>query len=228
MANVTSINFSGDETSEIAVKIKSALDKALANDHKLPEGILTLIGMSGKKYRMLINNLIASISDARYLEVGSWAGSTACSAMFGNTLRAVCIDNWSQFEGPKDVFHSNVNAILTPAINFSFIENDFRQVNFASIGKFNVYLFDGPHDHDDQYDGIAMALPALDDQFVLVVDDWNWRQPREGTISAISKLGLKVLTSLEIRTTDNDTDGAEFGQNGDWHNGYFIAVVSKV
>jgi hypothetical protein len=227
MANVTSINFSGDETSELAVKIKSALDKALADDHKLPNSVLRLHGMSGKKYRMLINNLIASISDARYLEIGTWAGSTACSAMFGNVVNALCIDNWSQFGGPKDAFHHNVNAILTPAINFNFIESDFRQVDFANIGKFNVYMFDGPHEQDDQYDGIAMAMPALDDQFILIVDDWNWIQPRDGTMGAIAKIGLKVLTSVEIRTTDDDTDGAIFGENGDWHNGYFIAVVSK-
>ena len=54
------------------------------------------------------------------------------------------------------------------------IEGDFRSVDYASLGKFNVYLFDGPHAEEDQRDGIVCALPALAERFLLVVDDWNW------------------------------------------------------
>ena len=39
-------------------------------------------GLSGRKYRSLINNLIQKIKDPRYLEIGTWLGSTACSAAF--------------------------------------------------------------------------------------------------------------------------------------------------
>jgi hypothetical protein len=53
---------------------------------------------------------------------------------------------------------------MNDAISFRFIEDDFRKINYTDIGKFNVYLFDGPHDEEDQYDGIALAQPALDDR----------------------------------------------------------------
>ena len=53
-------------------------------------------GLSGRKYRSLINNLVEKIEKPSYLEIGSWLGSTACSAAFKNDFKITCIDNWSQ------------------------------------------------------------------------------------------------------------------------------------
>ena len=40
---------------------------------------------------------------AQFLEIGCWAGSTACSALYGNTVKTLCIDDWSQFSDPKTI-----------------------------------------------------------------------------------------------------------------------------
>ena len=37
------------------------------------QGIYSIDGMSGKKYRFFINNLVRTVANPRYLEVGSWA-----------------------------------------------------------------------------------------------------------------------------------------------------------
>jgi len=227
MNHVTKIEFTGDLTLDQSNILKQSLDTADQMQSKLPHEILLMEGMSGKKYRSLINTLVEKTHNARYLEVGSWAGSTVCSAMYGNTCKVTCIDNWSEFGGPKESFMHNTSKYITTDINFTFIEKDFRQVDFSNIGKFNIYLFDGPHNEKDQYDGITMALPALDDTFILIVDDWNWPDPRKGTLDALSSSGLNILTKLEIRTTNDNSHGPYSGQHGDWHNGYFIAVVSK-
>lgn len=192
------------------------------------ESMLSLEGMSGGYYRLLINNVIKKIEDARYLEIGSWKGSTACAAMFNNKCKIVCIDNWSQFGGPKDTFIQNTNAFVNKDVQFTFIESNFRSVDYSSIGKFNVYLFDGPHEMQDQLDGITIAQPALDDTFILIVDDWNWDLARHGTTQAVESLGLKVLESITVRTnTNNEHVEIPYGKASRWHNGYFIAVVSK-
>src|SRR5262245_15381786 len=105
----TSITLSGRfEETAYGEGLRRSFDEALALRTKLPEWIRTMPGMSGRKYRCLINNLIGRLADARYLEVGSWAGSTACSAIYGNRVRALCIDNWSEFDGPKAEFQQNV------------------------------------------------------------------------------------------------------------------------
>jgi hypothetical protein len=184
-------------------------------------------GMSGQKYRLFINNLIESLVNARYLEIGTWAGSTLCSAIFGKFAHALAIDDWSQFGGPFTKSYNSLARFRTADAKVSFLEDDFRNVNFDAVGKFNVYLFDGPHTLEGQSDGISVAQPALDDQLVLVVDDWNWQQVRTGTMKGIRDCGLVLEFTAEIRSSLDNTQPSVQRQHSDWHNRYFIAVVSK-
>jgi len=209
-------------------KIQVALTRAILQDGKLDHEILSIEGMSGMKYRTLINNLIEAIDDARYFEIGSWQGSTLCAAMYKNKMSALAIDNWSQFGGPANKFFENIARFKGPDAALSFLNEDFRAVNFSTIGKFNVYLFDGPHEEHDQRDGVVRVQAALDDQFVLIVDDWNWEKVRRGTFAGIRDAGLRLDFAAEIRTTLDNTQPGFVGAASDWHNGYFIAACSKV
>jgi len=222
----------------LSAKVDAALRAAVGrNDLNADVGIYGIDGMSGKKYRYFINQLIGSLESARYLEVGSWMGSTLCSAIHGNRVSAVAIDNWSEFGGPKDKFMQNLNTFITPEAAVTFVEGDFRQVDYSKFAqqRFNVYLFDGPHEAIDQYQGLTLPLPSLDDQFVFIVDDWNWGRVREGTMAAITKAGMGVLYAAAIRTTPDDTSPPHLlpvkdwriVRDFDWHNGYFIAVLAK-
>jgi len=219
-----------DLASELVAKVEAALDTAvLKAEIDSSVGFYSIEGMSGKKYRYFINSLVGSVPDARYLEIGSWAGSTLCSAIHGNKVWAVAIDNWSEFGGPKDLFMANVMNFKTPQAEVIFLESDFRKVDYHQMQRgFNIYLFDGPHSAQDQYDGLAMVLPALDKQFVFIVDDWNWDRVRLGSFAAIKKCGLKVLFSAEVRTSlDNTQPEPNVGKNSNWHNGYFISVLEQ-
>jgi hypothetical protein len=209
-----------------------AVDKSLNAAHfaaslDATQGFYAIEGMSGKKYRFFINTLIKTLGDTSYLEVGSWAGSTLCSAVHGNKVRAVAIDNWSQFGGPRDAFYGNVKTFLTPEAQVHVVEGDFRAVDFTSLGLFDVYLFDGPHEEKDQYDGLHMGLPAVRDEFVFIVDDWNWSQVRQGTMNAIRDCNLDVLYAAEIRTTLDNSHPKFANKESDWHNGYYISVLAK-
>lgn len=233
----TSIKLQGDfSKSDFGVNLRNSFYRALEMNHKLPKWITRMHGMSGRKYRSLINSLIESFSNARYLEIGSWRGSSACSAMWGNKATIVCIDNWSEFNGlkdgfifngPKDDFINNINKAKNININFKLIENDFRKVNYSKLEKMNVYFFDGPHSESDQYDGIVMVQPALDETYILIIDDFNWAVVRKGTLRAISDLNLKIECSIEIKTGTDDLEPTYAHEMSDWHNGYFIAVVRK-
>jgi hypothetical protein len=121
-----------------------------------------------------------------------------------------------------------MELVKSDAIEFSFIEQDFRKIDFTSIGTFNVYLFDGPHDEVDQYDGIVRAQPSLDRDSIIIVDDWNWQDVRIGTCRAIKDCDLAIQASIEIRTTLDNSHPACYGKDSDWHNGYFIAAVHKM
>ena len=140
--NTERIQISGEAETELSLHVKHAFDLMTAGTGKLPEELLKLHGMSGKKYRIFVNNLVECVPNARYLEVGSWAGSTLCSAIYGNTVKATAIDNWSEFGGPSNKFFSNLGQFISSSNSVSVITSDFRKVSYQSIGTHNIYLFD--------------------------------------------------------------------------------------
>lgn len=227
VGELPAIHFHGTfSESRECVALKDSFDKAQRGTCGLPEGIRG-IEVCGQKYRSFVNNLVGGYPDPRYLEIGSWGGSTATAALYGNRTKALCIDNWSQFGGPRSEFFSNMDKVLSEDVQFRFLEEDFRRVNFRSIGQFNIYLFDGPHGEEDQRDGIMLAQPALMNPFVLIVDDWNWRSVRIGTFRGLVDAKCHIEASIEIRTTHNNTHPVVSGKASQWHNGYFLAVVHK-
>lgn len=227
----TSPHAASDREGSLVRIVRASLDGAITGVVGPDQEVLTMKGMSGTRYRRLINTLVAQMTSPRYLEVGSWAGSTLCSAIAGNAVDAVAVDNWSQFESPSAAFFGHL-AKFKGSARVSFIEQDFRLLDFgrlASIyGAFNIYLYDGPHSAKDQYDGLVMAQPSLASSYVQIVDDWNWQAVRDGTCRAISDLGLHVEFMAEIRTTFDDSHAPlPAGEASDWHNGYCISVLSR-
>lgn len=217
--------------SSLIKSVKAAFAIADSSAYLMEHDIAVLKGMSGQRYRRFINELIRQLSrtlpDVHYLEIGTWAGSTACSAIAHNNLTATLVDNWSQFGGPSQIFFLNLSLFISPVTRVSVLNRDYRELNYHEIKPVDVYFFDGPHEYQDQYQGIRLALPALKEYFVLIVDDWNWPGVRAGTLDALRDSGLNLLWSREIRTTDDDTHPAVGGRESEWHNGYFICVVQK-
>lgn len=215
-----------EETALVAA-LRDAFEQACGESSRLTEAIETMEGMSGRRYRRFANFLISQLPQAAYLEVGCWTGSTLCAAMHGNRLRAFAIDNWSMFGGPIQEFLRNVANCDSADVDFNMLTADFRNVNYHSLGRFNAFLFDGPHSYQDQYDGLVLAQPALASEFVFMVDDWNWSQVRDGSFAAVRDLGLEVLQGIEVRTSFDNTHPECARQHSDWHNGYWLAVLRK-
>jgi hypothetical protein len=227
-AALPSVRASGNfAASEDSAHMKTCFEAACRKESTLPDNVRAIVGMSGQTYRSFINNYVHAVPGARYLEVGSWAGSTAVSALFGNRVEALCIDNLAEFGGPREEFFSNLKMVLSDQVKFRFIEKDFRAVDFGSIGTFNIYLFDGPHEEADQYDGVVLAQSALTRRYLLVVDDWNWRAVRNGTFRALIDTHCRIEAALEVRTSLDDSHPIVAMEKSEWHNGYFIAVIVK-
>ena len=227
----TIIEYSKKIDDPLFEKIEESLKKALTCETRLSQEILKMNGLSGRKFRVMLNHLIYNVVDTKYLEIGSWLGSTACSACFNNKLKITCIDNWSQnFDEnliPKNEFYKNLKKVLTSKIQFSLIQKDFREINFSKIGKHNIYLYDAGHTYDDHYNAIDKVLPALTKKFILIVDDWNWKQVREATNDAIKKNSLETMAQISIRTTRDDSSALITGKNSDWHQGCSFMILTK-
>jgi hypothetical protein len=212
--------------SELIKHIETAFEKAERDESKITEGILKIDGMSGKKTRHFYNNLLNK-DDARYLEIGTWKGSSVCSAMCGNKAMVVCIDNWSEFGGPKGEFIVNFNTYRGEN-NARFIEEDCFKLDISQLPKFNIYMYDGCHTTDSHYNALIQYYSCLDDVFIFIVDDWNWKCVRDGTYDSFKQLTLTVLYEKEIRTTNDDSHplpGSE--EQRQWHNGIYVAILQK-
>lgn len=206
--------------------IQKCFDLAQKNTSKCSREILSMEGMSGSRTRHFYNNLL-NLQDARYLEIGTWKGSSVCSAMYNNSASVVCIDNWAEFNGPKQEFITNFEKYKGKN-NASFIEQDCFNVDVSKLPKFNIYLYDGDHKEICHYKALTHYIDCMDQKFIYIIDDWNWKFVRDGTQKAIEDLKLKTLFYLEYKTTSNDTHPIHGSQKQLlWHNGICVFVLEK-
>lgn len=189
---------------------------------KINDEIINMDGMSGEKTRHLYNNLL-NIEEARYLEIGTWKGSTTCSAMFGNSANVLCIDNWSEFGGPKDVFLSNFEKYKGNNIS-NYIEEDCFKINLNQLNKYNIFMYDGEHSYDSHFKALMYYYNVLDDIFIYIVDDWNWEQVRNATNKSFEHLNLNILWKKEIKLNDNNQTTHE---KSTWWNGIAVFLIKK-
>ena len=204
--------------SKLVNHVLSCLEKTDNLESNLTEEVLNMEGMSGKKTRHFYNNL-CSLEKARYLEIGSWKGSSTCSALCNNKLTCLCIDNWSEFGGPKEEFLQNFNK-YKGTNDAQFLERNCWNIETSSIGRFNIYMYDGDHSEQSQYDALIRYYQALDDEFIFLVDDWNFNDVKVGTLRAMVDLKLNILFEKQINTESDDP-------KNDWHNGIGIFVLEK-
>ncbi len=200
----------------------------MAERAALPESIFKVNGFSGYKFRVFLNLLMARVPDPRYLEIGLFRGASMCSAIYRNKLKAVGVDNWTEYGVKADEFWVAFNSFKHADADTTIIEQDFRTIKYADYGPFNILFYDGPHREQDQYDGIFIPMPAMTSPALVIVDDWNWNRVRTGTYNALRARGMRVDYAIEVRTSfKNEHLPFHSGPTSEWHNGTFLAVISK-
>ena len=196
-----------------------------------------LMGFSGVCFRHFMNNLCA-MRGANYLEVGTFRGSSLVSAVYGNTqiLNEIhAIDNFSEFivedSGfhPRDDLNKNFDLYLgDEQKKVNFYEEDCFSFDLSKLPKIQVYFYDGEHSRDSQKKAFTYFEPVFDDVFIAVVDDWEQRQVRLGTLDAFSEIGYDVISSRSV-IPGRRPDNANRVNNPDawWWSGTYIAVLKK-
>ena len=211
--------------------VRDSFEKSDVNESKLTAEISkrkNFDGMSGEKTRHLYNN-ICSLEGGKYLEIGTWAGSSLCSSMYMNDLDITAIDNFSWGgEKIKNDFLHNIGKYNIKDNNIDVIDSDSFNVDLTKIGKkHNIYLYDGCHSYDSHYKALAYYIDVLEDLFIFIVDDWNIPRVRDATCRSIKDLNLTVLYENEKIYTDDDTHTPHpFAESNYW-NGIYVSVLKK-
>lgn len=211
----------------LTLAVRRAFDMAMEGHSQLNEPVFDVQGFSGRKFRMFLNNLFATIHDPRYLEIGVFNGGSFIPAIYRNKMKATALDNWS-WEGTSIDRFKGYLAEFKDRADVTILNQDFKTVDFSALGKFNVLFYDGDHAYESQLAGVKNPSVAMDDNFILIVDDWNWSWVRKGTFEGLREAGCRIDFTLEIRTSLESNELPSFhGQRSDWHNGMFAAVVSR-
>jgi len=204
-------DYTPDEVQAIINSIESGTRLAL------PE----VEGYSGWKVRNLLNRLVGLRRYTVYLEIGVHLGSTYVPAMFGSgRSKGTAIDAWSMF---GDLESSFVENLKTHGLfsKTNVIHEDFRLVDTSKItNPVNVYFYDGPHDRECQYKAFTHIAPVLADQFIVLVDDFNWAEPREETYRALHDLHYTIEHEWVLKGPYN-------GSADEWWNSIFLGIIRK-
>lgn len=204
--------------------IERCLNDAINDVSLIPEYSLQIPGMSGVTYRRFINNYARAIANPRYLEIGSYTGSTLCATIGGiDGMEALAVDDFSYGGSSHEVCRQNVEAVKGAGANVSVINQKFEDFDFAAHGKFNIYMYDADHTEEDQRLAISRCVPALDEICLIIVDDWNdhgeTTHVKIGSYAGFADTNLEILYKFEVETGVNPPFPSP------WHNGYGIFLV---
>lgn len=134
----------------------------------------------------MINEAVHQMpANQAFVNVGVWNGFSLLSGMVGNADKTcIGVDNFSEFGGPKEDFCERFNEFRSA--NHHFYEMDyeayFRQEHNGPIG---FYIYDGEHSYTNQLKGLQIAEPYFAEDCLILVDDTNYDEARQGTIDFI-------------------------------------------
>ena len=201
---------------EFQLLIENSLLNAEDKISKINDEIINLEGMCALKARHFYNNLLNYCYEPKYLEIGSWKGSSTSSAMYKNKASILSIDNWGVVGG-KEEFIKNFEKFKGDN-DANYIDIDYLN-NVPEINsKFNIYVYDGDYSKDSNYKALYLYYNYLDDIFIYVKNDWNEEYVREETEEAIKKLNLKYIYKREIKKEKSMND---------WWNGICFFILRK-
>ena len=145
-----------------------------------------------------------------YLEVGIYqAVNFVGVAKTAKNTKCFGVDNFSQAFDENDLYKMTTEELVNHRIkeynlsNAHVFKQDFREflTNRKDINdlKVELYLFDGPHEYQDQVDGVEMAIPLLADRAIIVVDDWASENVQDSTEFLLDKY-KKNLKQINLFT----------------------------
>jgi hypothetical protein len=206
--------------------VGNALFKTCNGISPLRGEILDIEGMSGLMTRFFYNH-ICSMDDTRYLEIGTYKGSTFCSAMYNNPHGIyVAIDDFSEFDKPREEFLKNVETFRCG--NVTFYDKDCFDIDISVFSqKFNIFVYDGDHSYYSHYNILNYYKDILDDCFIYIVDDYNNERIRNATQESIKDYNFKIIYEYEKLTSDNGEHPTDVNILQTFWNGMYVAVLSK-
>lgn len=207
-----------------AEHIDASIACALRGESHLDPAVLDILGFATPTMRHLFNNL-CNVEGLIYLECGTYAGATFCSAASNNPCRVTGMDNFSQaWHAGRDIraeFMANRDRF---APGSQFLEGDcFNSPVPPALPRIDIFYFDGDHTQEAQARALPHFFDRLSDTFLFIVDDYNWSQVQMGTYRGLEALTGKIHVIWSKHLT------GEIAQDDKiWHNGVALFLCKKL
>lgn len=91
----------------------------------------------------------------------------------------------------------------------------------------NIYFYDGNHSEDSKFKALDHYKDCLDNQFILIVNDWNWKGVRDGTFRGLSNNNMKIIYKYELYTDNTNRHSTVSFKYSHCHNGLVAFVIEK-
>ena len=188
---------------------------------KLTQDVMDIHGITSNKVRCFLNN-ICSIG-GNYLEIGVFRGATFCSAIYGNDIHAIGLDNFASPNlmpmgvsqklatylrqnievSPQDDFINNIKRFGNTD-NVDVYKTDYTLFDYTMLPKLDIVFYDGDTRFHDQYVTLKKVVPQFNKQTILIMDDWNWNSGAFGKV--VEEENLIITHYREIFTNGEDMD----------------------
>lgn len=164
-----------------------------------------MLRMSTVANGYLINSIARRLNPGSvYLNVGTFEGYSLFCGMAGNEgVQCIGVDNFSQFGGPKEKFFQGYRRYKNKQSSFFNMDyvKYFKEYHKLPIG---FYFYDGPHDYENQRNGLVVAEPYFCKDTLILVDDTNGDVVRNATLDFIAGRTDKYRILLDEKTAGNE------------------------
>ena len=152
-------------------------------------------------------NYLMPLKEIKYLEIGSFEGRSAVFVgELNNVEEVTCVDTFDGSDEHKDdnfdlVYKNcseNLKKLNTP---YNLIKDTSHNFFKKNNKKFNVIYIDGSHFYDDVKKDFINAMNCLDEEGILICDDFLWfyyKKIEDNPIGAILECYENYKNDLEI------------------------------
>lgn len=206
--------------------LENAIQQAREGESKLTPEVFGINTLGGSRTLHLINNLCSvDEKNLSYLEIGCYHGASICSALYGNKVRVVGVDNWTTFIDEK-LFtaircEQNINKVANGNKTrlYTADYNQIKPFDLSTFGKFNIFYFDVENSLQNEENLLEYYNKNLKDKTVFIHRDWNDENIRDNIQRQIDELGYEISFQHNIYTSKED--------NPLWGNGIGILLIGK-
>ncbi len=172
---------------------------------------------------LIINQIVAELpSDQAYLNVGVWQGFSLIAGMAGHPNKTcIGLDDFSMWGGPREAFLQRFEQ--WKGSRHYFFEIDYKQYLLNQHqSPLGFYFYDGDHSYDHQLNGLKMAEPFFAKNCVIMVDDTNWKEPKQATYDFMKHSSNSYEVVMDQSTESDRVANRESAMHPTFWNGLLL------